>query len=89
MRIDFSDVPLKDRAFNEAPMSFADPMAKNFLAAIVDIAAIETGNRTAREYWQQKQLQNLLEHAAQRSAFWKKRIGARKIKSIRLSDLPI
>jgi phenylacetate-coenzyme A ligase PaaK-like adenylate-forming protein len=89
MRIDFSDVPLKDRAFNESPMSFADPMAKSFLAAIVDIAAIETGNRTAREYWQQKQLQNLLEHAAQRSAFWKKRIGARKIKSIRLSDLPI
>jgi phenylacetate-CoA ligase len=89
MRFDFSDMPLKDGAFGELPMTFADPMAKNFLSAIMDIAAIETGNPVARAYWQQKQLQNLLAHSAQRSAFWKKRIGTRRTKSVSLGDLPI
>jgi len=89
MRIDFSEVPLKNRAFSEKPMSFVDEEPKTFLSAIIDVAAIETGNRTAREHWQHKQLQNLLEHAGQRSAFWRERIGAKKIKGISLSDLPI
>jgi len=89
MRLDFSEVPLKNRAFSENPMTFIDHAPKNFLGAIIDLVAIETGNRTAREHWQQKQLQNLLQHAAQRSAFWRKRIGTRKINGISLSDLPI
>ncbi len=69
MRFDFSNVPLKNRAFSETPMTFIDQEAKNCLASIIDLVAIETGNRTAREHWQNKQLQNLLQHAAQRSAF--------------------
>ena len=89
MRFDFSKVPLKNRAFSEKPMTFIDPAPKNFLAAIIDLVAIETGNRAAREHWQHKQLQNLLQHAAQRSAFWRERIGNQKIKDISLSDLPI
>jgi phenylacetate-CoA ligase len=89
MRFDFSKVPLKNRAFSEKPMTFIDPEPKNFLAAIIDLVAIESGNRAAREHWQNKQLQNLLQHAAQRSAFWRKRIGTKKIKDIDLSDLPI
>ncbi len=89
MRFDFSNVPLKNRAFSETPMTFIDQEAKNYLASIIDLVAIETGNRTAREHWQNKQLQNLLQHAAQRSAFWRARIGTRKIDGIRLSDLPI
>jgi len=51
--------------------------------------SIETGHRTAREDWQIKQLRNLLQHAAQRSAFWRKRIGSKRIKDINLSDLPV
>src|SRR5262249_45805764 len=31
----------------------------------------------------------LLQHAAQSSAFWRQRIGSKKIKDIRLSDLPV
>jgi len=89
MRLNFSEVPLKNRAFSEKPMTFIDQAPKNFLAAIIDLVAIETGNRTAREYWQQKQLQNLLQHAAQRSAFWRERIGTNKINDITLSRLPI
>ena len=65
MRFDFSKVPLKNRAFSEKPMTFIDEEAKNVLAAIIDLVAIETGNRAAREHWQHKQLQNLLQHAAQ------------------------
>jgi phenylacetate-coenzyme A ligase PaaK-like adenylate-forming protein len=89
MRLDFSDALLKRTAFSEKPMSFIDQEPKNQLAAVIDLVAIETGNRAAREYWQQKQLENLLRHAAQRSAFWRKRIGAKKISGIKLSDLPI
>jgi len=89
MRLDFSQLPLKNRAFSEKPMAFIDQEPKNFLAAIIDLVAIETGNRIAREHWQQNQLQNLLQHAAQRSEFWRKRIGTRKINDISLLDLPI
>src|SRR6202035_3622968 len=89
MRFDFSKLPLKNRAFSEKPMTFIDRGAKNFLAAVIDVIAIETGNRAAREYWQHKQLQNLLQHAAQKSAFWRKRIGSAKLKDISLSTLSI
>jgi phenylacetate-CoA ligase len=70
-------------------MTFIDEEIKYFLASIIDLVAIETGNRTAREHWQHKQLQNLLQHAAQNSSFWRKRIGTQNIKKIRLSDLPV
>ena len=60
MRIDFSQIPLKNRAFSNKPMSFCDPDAKTCLSAVIDLVAIETGNRTAREYWQTTQLRNLL-----------------------------
>jgi phenylacetate-CoA ligase len=89
MQFDFSKLPLKNRAFSEKPMTFIDQEAKNFLAAVIDVVAIETGNRAAREYWQNKQLQNLLQFASQKSAFWRERIGARKIKDIGPSDLPV
>ena len=89
MQFDFSKVPLKNRAFSEKPMTFIDQEAKNFLAAIIDVVAIETGNRAAREYWQHKQLQNLLQFAAQKSPFWRERIGTRKITDVSPSDLPV
>ena len=89
MRFDFSSLPLKNRAFSERPMAFMDQEAKNFLSAILDLAAIETGNRAARELWQQRQLQNLLAHAAERSPIWRRRIGTTKIASTSLADLRI
>jgi hypothetical protein len=52
MRFDFSDMPIRKRAFSEKPMTFCDPEPKNFLSAILDIGAIETGNPLAREHWQ-------------------------------------
>src|ERR1051325_2611650 len=89
MRLDFSSVRLGNRAFSEQPMTFVDREAKTLLSGVLDLAAIETGNRTAREFWQQKQLQNLVQHAAQRSQFWRQRIGSTKVAGIRPADLPI
>jgi phenylacetate-CoA ligase len=89
MRFDFSDLPIRKRAFSERPMTFCDPEPKNFLSAILDIAAIETGNPLAREHWQTAQLCNLIKHAAERSTFWRQRIGARKLSGLTLSSLPI
>jgi phenylacetate-CoA ligase len=89
MKLDFSQVPLRDRAFSEKPMTFIDEGPKNFLAAILDLVAIETGHRKARENWQQGQLRNLLRHAAHRSAFWRDRIGAGEIGDRALTTLPV
>lgn len=89
MRFDFSDMPIRQRAFSEKPMTFCDPEPKNFLSAILDIAAIETGNPLAREHWQMAQLCNLIKHATERSTFWRQRIGARKLSGVTLSSLPI
>jgi phenylacetate-coenzyme A ligase PaaK-like adenylate-forming protein len=89
MLFDFSTAPLKNRAFSERPMTFIEQEPKNTLAAIMDVVAIETGNRAARTYWQQKQLQNLIKHAVQKSAFWRPRLGTRNIKNIELTDLPV
>jgi phenylacetate-coenzyme A ligase PaaK-like adenylate-forming protein len=89
MRLDFSDMPIRKRAFSEKPMTFCDPEPKNFLSAILDIAAIETGNPLAREHWQTAQLCNLVKHAAERSAFWRQRIGGRKLSDVTLPSLPV
>ena len=89
MRLDFSDMPIRERAFSEKPMTFCDPEPKNFLSAILDIGAIETGNPLARERWQTVQLSNLIKHATERSPFWRQRIGARKLSGVAISSLPI
>lgn len=83
MRLDFSDLPLKETAFSDKPMTFIDQEPKYFLGAVMDLVAIETGGRRAREHWQQKQIDNLLSHAARKSAFWRKRIGANKAANLK------
>ena len=70
-------------------MSILDPKPKAMLSALTEIALIETGNRSACEHWQQIQLRNLLDHATQRSAFWRARIGGRRLSDINLASLPI
>jgi phenylacetate-coenzyme A ligase PaaK-like adenylate-forming protein len=87
MRFDFSSLPFNARAFSDKPMAFAQPEVGRFFSAILDLAAIETGPRAAREAWQRAQLRNLLRHAANRSPFWRGRIGAGPGAS--LDSLPI
>jgi phenylacetate-CoA ligase len=89
MKFDFSTLPFRTRAFNEDPMKFVPAEPKSFLSAMIDLIMIETGKRKARENWQKAQLRNLLRHAHERSSFWRKRIGAKAIRHIELSDLPI
>jgi phenylacetate-CoA ligase len=90
MRFEFSHFPLSDRAFSEKPMTFCEPQALRFLSAILELAAIETGDRRARETWQASQLRNLLAHATERSPFWRARIGGgRPADALDLSWLPV
>src|SRR5262249_12614658 len=50
---------------------------------------IENGDRIARENWQNRQLTNLLKHAHDRSAFWRKRMPSRMINHGIMKYLPI
>jgi phenylacetate-CoA ligase len=88
MKFDFSGCPISDEAFSEGPMTILDATPKAMLAGIVEIALIETGNRKSRERWQKAQLRNLLTHAAQRSQFWRGRMGWRT-SDAKLGTLPI
>jgi phenylacetate-CoA ligase len=89
MKLDFSNLPFRSRAFNEEPMKFVEPEPKSFLSAMIDLIMIETGKRKARENWQKAQLRNLLKHDHERSPFWRKRIATNKFSALTLSDLPI
>jgi len=89
MKLDFSQLPFRSRAFSEKPMAFIDSEPKQLWSAIIDVIAIETGKRKARENWQKAQLRHLLKHARERSPFWGKRFGTRKISDVNLFDLPI
>ncbi len=89
MKLDFSSLPLAPHAFSETPMTFCNSEHKKVLSSIMDVLLVETGDRVARENWQTAQLRNLLAHAAQRSAFWQKRIGPRgSYGNIKLASLP-
>jgi len=89
MKFDFSELPFRSRAFSEKPMAFIDSEPKQFLSAIIDVIAIETGKRKARENWQKAQLRHLLKHARERSPFWRRRIGTGKLRDVNLFDLPV
>src|SRR5262249_51125287 len=88
MRFDFTALPLTGKAFSEKPMAFCEPQSVSSMWGIMELIAIETANRKARERWQAAQLQNPLKHAAANSAFWEQRIGTRNADDIKLSSLP-
>ena len=87
MSLKISHLPIE--RFSEKPMTFIDTEIKNYFSNMLDLIAVETGNRKAREYWQGVQLKNLLTHATARSSFWKKRIRAKNLKKIELVKFPI
>jgi len=89
MNFDLFDHRLQKNGYSEKPMTFLDPEPNALLSAVTGIALIETGSRSARERWQEIQLRNLLNHASQRSAFWRARVGNRKASDVELTRLPI
>ncbi len=88
MKFDFSKYPISSQGYSKRPMAFLDIVPGKILGGIAELALIETGDRAAREQWQQVQLRNLLAHAAQRSAFWRNRLGS-KLSDAKLGALPI
>jgi phenylacetate-CoA ligase len=88
MKFDFFDYPISGQGYSKRPMAFLDIVPGKTLGGIIELALIETGSRVARERWQQAQLRNLLAHAAQRSAFWRNRLGPKGADS-ELGALPI
>jgi phenylacetate-coenzyme A ligase PaaK-like adenylate-forming protein len=88
MVLDFSQLPMRKTAFSKRPATFLDDEPRQLLSTIIDQIAIETGDRAAREHWQQQQLENLILHATQRSEFWRKRVAGRKIDGIDIRRLP-
>jgi hypothetical protein len=88
MKLDFSKYPISGHAYSTGPMAFLEIVPGKILGGMIELALIETGNRVAREQWQRTQLRNLLNHAAQRSAFWRSRIGP-KPSDRKLGVLPI
>lgn len=89
MKLDLSHFSLANRAFSEQPMAFMDSEPKQYLSNMLDLIAVETAHAAAVESWQKTQIKNLLKHAYSRSAFWRKRVGGKALKSIKLGDLPI
>jgi phenylacetate-CoA ligase len=90
MKIDFSQLPLANRAFSDKPMNFSEPRHKEMFGYIIELIALETSSRATRKAWQAAQLRNLLFHAAQRSPFWKRRLPAMKMpRDIPLASIPI
>jgi hypothetical protein len=89
MNFDFSTYPLHTGGYSRRPMTLLDPEPEATLSAVTEIALMETGNRSAREQWQQTQLCNLIKHAVQRSAFCRTRIGDSRLSDIELASLPI
>lgn len=90
MKIDFSQLPFAHRAFSEMPMTFCEPQHREMLASLFALVALETANRKTQEQWQAAQLRNLIFHASQRSAFWRRRISTKKnVRDVKLSSLPV
>jgi phenylacetate-CoA ligase len=84
LQFDLGSLALQETAYSARPMTILEPgETKAALAVILEIALVETGDKAAREHWQQNQLDNLFNHSRERSAFWRKRIGDGKGSDLR------
>lgn len=89
VKFDFSGARLSPDALSKMPMTFCNLEGKHALSSVLDLVLVETCDPTSRQAWQRRQLTNLCEFASERSAFWRKRIGARRAKDVDLSSLPV
>lgn len=87
MTLNFSAYPLRNRCFSSSPLTILNQAAKEKLSDIMEVVLLETGGRQAREHWEAFQIHNLLKHAVERSAFWRRRIGGKPRSE--LHSLPI
>ena len=89
MFADLTTRPLNSNAYSARHFAFLDQAAQNDLANIAAIDLIENGDRAAREFWQNRQLANLLRHAQARSKFWRQRIPSRVLNHGIMKFVPI
>ena len=89
MQPDFRNRPLNVNGYADQSFNFLDPEAHNCIGHIASIDLIENGGRSARESWQRKQLNNLINHAFVRSEFWRRRIPSGWSRQDALRNLPI
>ena len=89
MQLDFRNRIQNVNGYSDRSFNFLDPDSHNCIAHIASIDLIENGDRSARESWQRKQLDNLINHAYVRSEFWRRRIPSGWRRQDALRSLPI
>jgi len=89
MAVDFRGVSFQPDAFSAAPLGFWEASQKDRIADVIQLIAIETGARAARELWQQNQLKALVAFAAQRSAIWSQRLANSAKGALHLEKIPL
>jgi phenylacetate-CoA ligase len=89
MHLNFRGRSQNINGYADQPFTFVDPDAHNVMAQIASIDMIENGDRRSREYWQKKQLGNLVNHAYLRSDFWRQRIPSGAGRQEVLQNFPV
>jgi len=89
MQLSFRGRHQNINGYADEPFTFIDPDAHRVVGTIASIDMIENGERRAREYWQKKQLGNLVNHAYLRSEFWRQRIPSGAGRQEVLQNFPI
>lgn len=89
MDFGFLRTGMKKTAFSKRPFSILDHSERDAFTSVMEILLLETGDRQAREEWQEQQLVALLSHAKKRSAFWRNRAGLVKPSLKNLKYLPV
>jgi phenylacetate-CoA ligase len=89
MQSSFKDRLQNINGYSDQPFAFLDPEAHRLIGHIASIDLIENGDKAARESWQKKQLNNLINHAFIRSEFWRQRIPSGAGRQDILPHLPI
>ncbi len=86
--VGFSGHEIKSDAFSTLPFNFVRPEDKPAFGMLSEIILLEMSTRAARRNWAAAQLKNLLDHAWQRSRFWRDRLSAVGPKHRKLSKIP-
>jgi phenylacetate-CoA ligase len=75
--------------YGDQPFTFVDPEAHKVIGHIASIDLIENGEKRPREYWQKKQLSNLVNHAYLKSEIWRQRVPSGPGRQDVLQNFPI
>jgi phenylacetate-CoA ligase len=89
MQFSFRGRPQNINGYGDPPFTFVDPDAHRLIGHIASIDLVENGERRAREYWQKKQFNNLVNHAYLRSEFWRQRIPSGAGRQEAVQNFPI